>query len=167
MSLVNIFTNIFYLLLTATKVKGENVSTRTNCDNANGWLNAGHGVGCLWFPESRLEKYSYANAQEFCASKDGYLIELHSKEQMDLIRATLNNKQFWGYTWGGATNVDKEGCWMWGNSNTKVESFVWFNQTEPENSVWKNYFCFNSNGNKYYGDACAGDLLGMPVCQKM
>ena len=105
------------------QVSGSVMQDGLTCDTANGWINGKHGLGCVWFPENRHEKTSYSDAKQLCSNKGGYLIEFHSKEQLDFIREKLREKQFWGNTWAGATNVDTEGegCWVWGNSETKVE----------------------------------------------
>ena len=132
------------------------------------------GLGFLWF--EKVAQLTHSEAVTFCEKKNGHLVEIDSQAQMDyvvnILKSISKNVRVFplGYShakgwWGGASDKDKEGTWLWEESGRPVQSFVWgTNPQQPNSHGDEDYFCFlDWTGLK--GNDVAGTHKMYPLCQ--
>ena len=132
------------------------------------------GLGYLWFEKDA--HLTHSEAVKFCEKKHGHLIEIDSQAQLDYVVNTLkiiskNVRVFpLGFShakgwWGGATDEDKEGTWLWEESGAPVQSFVWgTNPQQPNSHGDEDNFCF-LDWTGFKGNDVAGTHKMYPLCQ--
>ena len=146
-------------------------------ESGQGWEDGRHvGLGYLWFEKEA--QLTHAEAVSFCKVKErnSRLVEIHSQAQLDFVVNTLkiishDVKVFpLGYShakgwWGGATDKDREGYWIWEESRRPVQSFVWAtNPQQPNSHGDEDYFCF-LDWSGFTGHDAAGTHKMYPLCQ--
>ena len=156
----------------------RNMFEVTECDET--WVDASSvGLGYLWFETSAA--YNYSSAIAFCERRNSSLIEIDSKEQWNFTITkleTISEKvpfsidafgesmvKAW---WGGASDEEKEGEWVWTKSGVPVQEFVW-GEGQPNNYKRKqNYFCFHKQKGQesFEGNDDIGSTRYYPLCQK-
>ena len=149
-----------------------------DCKYFNNWEDARNlNLGYLWFEKS--SKIGYSQAKRFCEAQKSNLIEIETREQMNYIVGKLSSFGLGGKGWwGGATDTQSEGTWIWPESGRQVQSFVWgrasfacgdwpFCRCKEPNScdADEDYFSF-IRVKGYKGGDVSGDLRLYPLCQQ-
>lgn len=102
---------------------------------AEGWVDAFVlGMGCLYLLQEPLP---WEDAGNTCKSLGGQLVEIDNEEQLAFLQQGLNfaDGAHWTtahYWWTAANDKTLEGDWVWANSNTAVDSFLW-SESQPDN----------------------------------
>ena len=124
-------------------------------------------LGCLLFNSTTA--YTWEKAYGYCQSvENASLVEILTGEQLQFIQMELyvleeqEGKNLW---WTGATDLGREGHWIWMGSLTPVDEFVW-RSGYPSGGVTENCLYLNSGGSyEGYDNPCS--ILYYPICQKM
>ena len=145
------------------------------CQYKEGWEDGRSvGLGFLWFEKEA--QLTHPEAVRFCEKKNSHLIEIDSQAQLDYVVNTLkiiskNVRVFpLGFShakgwWGGATDEDKEGTWLWEESRAPVQSFVWAtNPQQPNSHGDEDNFSF-LDWSGFKGHDVAGTHKMYPLCQ--
>ena len=118
-------------------------------------------MGCLLFSDEILDWWE---ATKYCRSRDSYLVEIVTSEQMTFMVQELQffeqlmGEHSW---WTGGTDVHQEGDYYWAHSLNPVEEYVWV-IGDPSGDVLSNYLCL-SYPDVYLGRECYGSAKF--VCQ--
>ncbi|CAJ1084350.1 C-type mannose receptor 2-like [Xyrichtys novacula] len=118
--------------------KGEpnNAGGHENCMEMNfrvcktcpsGWSQ--YGKSCYIF---HFQPMAWAVAEKHCTTEGGNLVSLHSRDEYDFIRNTLQRvagRQV--NIWLGGNDASKEGVWLW--SDGSYFDFNGWNKGEPNN----------------------------------
>ena len=151
-----------------------------DCRYFNNWEDARYlNLGHLWFEKS--SQLVYYQAKQFCEARKSNLIEIDSEDQMNYIVGRLTGPRLGGKGWwGGATDAQSEGSWIWPKSGQRVQDFVWGRAPggceipviapcrcqEPNNCGGdEDYFSFFRD-NGYKGADVIGSLTMYPLCQQ-
>ena len=138
-----------------------------------GWEDArASGLGYLWIENRNIMNYS--EAVEFCRKENSHLIEIDSPAQLShavnkMKIKSIKAKEFrlgWSAVkgwWGGASDSDKEGRWVWEQTGKPVERFLWADN-EPNSHGEEDNLCFLSWFG-YKGADAAGSHNMYPLCQ--
>merc|ERR1712013_611104 len=92
----------------------------------DGWFNA-HHLGCYYF-DYVDEEVSWVEAVDICDRMGGYLAEIQTQEQAELIASIAMVEESLtgvGSWWIGLTDMSHEGRWMWGHSSTDSTYTDW------------------------------------------
>ena len=86
---------------------------------------------------------TWDNSQEFChTQEESSLVEIFNEEQQDFIKLMAEQIEIFSgmdRNWCiGATDVAKEGRWIWPNKLEIVHYAAW-NVSEPNNGITNNY----------------------------
>merc|ERR1711990_44919 len=73
---------------------------------------------------------TWFQSQQFCSTKGGYLAEIQSAEESDLVATVLNQETAF---WIGLNDLANHGQWMWQHSVTPMKWSNWF-RGQPNNS---------------------------------
>ena len=146
------------------------------------------GLGYLWM--ERFTTCNYEEAVRYCDERHSHLIEILTSEQMEFVvnkLIQLNTgyaiqpncfqscpsctRECWVGWWGGASDEDQEGRWVWPESGKPVDAFVWGQNWEPNGGRGENHFCTFSwrdhRPYKFFGaDRKSGDKI-FPLCQQI
>merc|ERR1712013_873081 len=135
----------------------------------DGWFNA-HRLGCYYFDYAD-EEVSWVEAMDVCDRMGGYLAEIQTQEQADLIASIAMVEESLtgvGSWWIGLTDMSHEGRWMWSHSSTDSTYTDWLPghpSTEPHNTddcvsismfdnlLWRNAPCYKN-------------ITAAPICQR-
>merc|ERR1711970_497763 len=93
-------------------------SARAACPNVPGWIPL--QGSCYMTSPSPL---TWFQSQEFCRTKGGYLAEIQSAEESDLVTTVLNQETCY---WIGLNELANRGQWMWQHSVTPMKWSNWF-----------------------------------------
>ena len=157
-----IFAVITLGLLTLIIVKLLSSANSPSVPCESGWIDGTHvNMGCILFEESNM---TYSEAQEFCSSKNGMLVEILAEVDMEFIISQLEELGELGW-WGGASDQIIEGVWYWRGHGSVVSYFLWTFGQPPVYDVYKNHLCFLEENNFKGGD-CHKDQKLNPLCQK-
>merc|ERR1712126_442892 len=95
------------------------------------------GDSCYTISKSKM---NMGQAQEYCWEQGGYLAEITSKDEEDLLDSFLVGGLHY---WIGLTDIFVEGVWRWEQSHQEAEYTNWVPGSgsggESYNCVWKNY----------------------------
>ena len=135
----------------------------TKCED--GWVSDGDllGMGCLWFEKLPM---NYTKARIICNDMDAHMVEVHTRAQFSFLRGILES--IGGSTWwGGASDEISEGTWLWENSETTVQNWIWASQgSQPSGDTKENALCFHGPFDYYAADWILGGVGDGVVCQK-
>ena len=96
-----------------------------------------------------------------------HLVEVMTSEQMEVLVELMNHEAGPGQNtwWSGATDIGREGAWIWAYSLLPVGDFIWY-LGGPNGGTGENYMCF-ADGYDYMGADCFTDYAyAKPICQK-
>merc|ERR1712013_863623 len=135
----------------------------------NGWFNA-HQLGCYYF-DYVDEEISWVEAMDICDRMGGYLAEIQTQEQADLIASIAMVEESLtgvGSWWIGLTDMSHEGRWMWSHSSTDSAYTDWLPghpSTEPHNT--DDCVSISMFDNLLWRDApCYTKITAAPICQR-
>merc|ERR1712013_784650 len=135
----------------------------------DGWFNA-HRLGCYYFDYAD-EEVSWVEAMDVCDRMGGYLAEIQTQEQADLIASIAMVEESLtgvGSWWIGLTDMSHEGRWMWSHSSTDSAYTDWLPghpSTEPHNT--DDCVSISMFDNLLWRDApCYKNITAAPICQR-
>merc|ERR1712215_257475 len=139
--------------------------TTTTCCPFN-WVDGSTvDMGCIYL--NNRFAFNWEEAYGYCNNEDSSLIEIRTEEQMIFLTDRLYElEQYYDKTswWIGASDLGREGRWIWMDSLSPVESFVW-HKAYPNGGVTENCLYLNSGG-KYEGYDNPCSVRYFPICQK-
>merc|ERR1711953_553829 len=94
------------------------------CPEGTGWIKAGNS--CYLVSQDRMTWFS---SQEFCWSQGGYLAEIQSKYEEDLVDQVLMHDIDY---WIGLNDLSVEKDYVWSESHEAAEYTNW-REHEPDN----------------------------------
>merc|ERR1719513_391649 len=135
----------------------------------DGWFNA-HRLGCYYF-DYVDEEISWVEAMDICDRMGGYLAEIQTQEQAELIASIAMVEESLtgvGSWWIGLTDMSHEGRWMWSHSSIDSAYTDWLPghpSTEPHNT--DDCVSISLFDNLLWRDApCYKNITAAPICQR-
>ena len=163
------FVTLFLTTTLISPIVFANVDVKANpCPE--GWIQATSvDMGCLL--PNRNEAMTWEAANVYCQKEENAaLVELQTPDQMDYLIMELNSiEETLGtaFYWAGASDVGREGTWIWSSSLEPVEDFVW-GPGEPASGYAGNCLVLISGyGYKGIDGSCEELYKWYPICQKM
>merc|ERR1712227_275795 len=95
------------------------------CPNVPGWIPL--GPSCYLFSPYPM---TWFQAEQFCHSKGGYLAEIQSAEETNLVGSVLNQESDY---WMGLNDLASPGHWSWQHSFQPMTWSNWENG-QPDNA---------------------------------
>jgi len=136
-------------------------TTSAACPNFPGWMPM--QGSCYLISPTAL---TWFQSEHFCRTKGGYLAEITSAEESELVTSVL--QQEGARYWIGLNDLAKRDHWMWQHSLTPMNWSNWASgepdhKEAPETCVLMSYITSNvHNGWKWYDWGCdwTGDWSG-------
>ena len=72
---------------------------------------------------------------QYCLSQQGYLVEIGSQEEQDIVEIFMASDTQTGAYWLGLTDEMQEGTWKWQNSFSEASFTNWFCQRPQMNAT--------------------------------
>lgn len=139
-----------------------------------GWIQATFvDMGCLL--PNRTEALTWDAANVYCQREENAtLVDIQRPDQMEYLKMELSSiEEYLGPAdyWAGASDVGREGTWIWSDILMPVEDFVWHsgpNHTYPSSGYAGNCLVITA----FYGyegvdGSCTESYKWYPICQKM
>merc|ERR1719158_352443 len=137
----------------------------------DGWVNANY-LGCFYFDNSKPDRHlSWVEAVDAGDDLGGYLAEIQTEEQADLIAsiAMLENDlagiDSW---WVGLSDIGHEGRWIWSHSDVDSTYLDWVPgnpNLDPHNR--DDCVQISKSDNYLWRDVpCYEKVSASPICQK-
>jgi len=114
------------------------VSLSLACPDTFSWIPKGEK--CYKLSE---EPYFWNNAMMYCYKSGGYMAEITSKEETELIKTLIPVDDL--YIWIGLTDEDEEGKWMWEDSYTPANYTNWGPMRPYQRNDWNCALVGDSN----------------------
>ena len=131
----------------------------------NGWVQATFvNLGCLLF--NSTVSYTWEEAYKYCyENENATLVEFMTEEQMDFLWMEMNvlaEHESMHHWWSGASDLGREGEWIWMNSLYPVPDFAW-SPAQPNGGIRENCMYLYPS---YAGGEDNTCLAGYyPICQ--
>merc|ERR1711892_444494 len=153
-------------LLSAYLVSGKvDHSNENPC--AAPWVQGTYvGLGCLLF--NTTKEYTWEDAMAYCQDENSTLLEIQFQEQLEFMLMELDaltDMEGAAHDWWiGATDLGKEGRWMWLQSLSSVPDFLWESDFPTQSNK---YNCMYLNDAYHYAAVDTScQATNYPICQK-